>query len=123
MEMKDGSDKWDCMSIRTNLVPSKIEENKDGYASEFQLIDGYFNPRDFYTASSDDFGVLMIDSDSTDDKKSNWSLLAGKSYKECKEDGLPGQPPNTFNFKFVECDIVNAHWLRNFSTDQPDEDA
>jgi len=29
----------------------------------------------------------MIDSDSTEDKSKSWALLAGKSYKECEEDG------------------------------------
>ena len=57
METKNSDSNWDCMSIQTNLVPSKIADDVDGtYGSEFKLIDGWFNPKDFYLKDGDDFG-------------------------------------------------------------------
>ena len=103
------------MIVRTNLIPELIEADEN-YNADFQLIDGYMKPSEFFNINSAKAGEIQLDDNWENDKDAslNWRLIGGKSYKQCQLDGLENQPPLDLGVKFVECDLVNAHWYRNF---------
>lgn len=112
------------MSVQANLVPDLIT-NRINYTNEFNLIDGYFRPSVFDEAGEQNEGKILNDANYENDMNSkvNWRLIGGKSSKSCQLDGKGNQPPSsTFDFKFITCDKVTAHFYRNFLTTQAGED-
>lgn len=111
-------DKWDCMVVRTQLVPSQIE-NDIFYESEFQIFDGGYDGADPIDQQAYVDIVLDDDFKSDEDPEKSWKKIAVKSTKDCELDPEwdAAQPDDEFNFKFVSCDSVNSHFFRNFVTD------
>jgi len=95
------------MSVQTNVDPAKIDDKFQypGYSKEFNLIDGHYS--DFVDEMRPD-----ISHDETKDAEKSWVLIQGKSKKE----GCVLHPSGGGNadWEMVKCDIVNAHWFRNF---------
>ena len=82
-------DLWDCMIVRTNLIPEFIEADEN-YNADFQLIDGYMKPSEFFNVNSTRAGEIQLDDNWEIDMDAslNWRLIAGKSYKQCELDGI-----------------------------------
>ena len=112
-EEADQTQPWDCMRVRTILNPF-LAQVDDTWSSTFTILDGY-------TPSIDDFTTeitFLPDNDVQliDDKTKNWVSQPDSSSKACTYKA--GRPP----FIFVNCELVNAHWVRNFTTDNPEQD-
>ena len=101
---------WDCMSVMTNLDPAMIDDpNNPEYEQKFMIVDG---------KSSD--GVSISNDEDQDPSQSvNFKNISSKSFKTCELDAATTEQP-TDGSKIVTCENVNAHWYRNFITEQQD---
>ena len=104
---------WDCMRVRTILNPF-LDRVDPTWKSTFTILDGYTTTIDDFTTSIS----FLPDTDfqTVDDQTKNWLSVPDGSSKDCTYKA--GRPP----FIFVNCPLVNAHWVRNFTTDNPEQD-
>ncbi len=114
--------KWDCMVVRTQLLPEKIE-NDIFYQSEFEITDGGYDGTDPVDMPGGVDIATDANFESDENPEKSWKKIQVKSTKDCELDPLweTEQPDETYNFKFISCKSVNSHFFRNFVTEDTED--
>ena len=114
--------KWDCMSVRADLNPDRIEVDPV-FAFEFNIVDMFYKG-DSPTDLIYDSDVLDCDTNCRDQTNAsvNWRPVASLSEKKCILDPGAKQPDDDATWKVIQCSSVNAHWFRHFVTNSEEQD-
>ena len=108
------------MSVRADLNPDRIEVDPV-FAFEFNIIDMWYKG-DSPTNLIYDSDVLNCDSNCRDQTNAsvNWRPVGSLSEKDCILDPNAKQPGDEADWRVIQCERVNAHWFRHFTTDSKD---